>query len=768
MVIIMKLSGNWKLGYCGHQDFKEAGKSPCSFKDLDRKYIKCADGHVPGNFEADLEMAGKINPVFYGRNLNEERERELWHLFYGRQFDFSPKSGAKYRLLFEGIDTIADIYLNGSHIAHTDNMLMSHEIPLKADMLKDGENEIFVHILPVVTQARAHDYNMLERGLKYGEDSLYIRKSAYMFGWDIFPRMLSGGIWKDVYLEEKPRFEFKQSYLFVKDLEKDFKKADLCYYCELELDDISYEGLELELTGSCGESEFYIKKDVWNKNNHINFILDNPSLWWPRRMGEQKLYHVTARLLKDGQELAAKDFPFGVRTVKLLKTGTTDEKGNGEFCFIVNGRKMFVLGTNWVPLDSLPSRGREKIAGAIALVEDTNCNMIRCWGGGYYEDDLFYELCDEKGILIWQDFMQACAIYPYDESFLREFKKEVVFQIRRLRQHASLALWSGDNENDMLYEEFTGHVVDPNLNLNTRKVIPYAILENDYVREYLPSSPYIDKTAWENMADTPEQHLWGPRDYYKGSFYRDATAHFASETGYHGCPSPDSIKKFISPEALWPYNDNGEWLLHASSPTEKPDEEFAYRIPLMANQIKVLFGEIPDNLEEFSLLSQISQAEAKKYFIERFRIGKWRRTGIIWWNMLDGCPQFSDAVVDYYFEKKLAYYYIKRSQEMVAFMCDEPCEGKIKLIGVNDYADDVQAAYRVLDVTCDKVMAEGSCLIKADSAETVAVMDAGKRDGFYLIEWESGGKRCRNHYMAWENPVDKGRYLEMAKKARIL
>ncbi len=764
----MKLSGDWKLGYCGHQDFKRIGEALCSCKDLDKECIRCADGHVPGNFEIDLEKAGIIKPVFYGRNLNEERERELWHLFYGKQFEFSPKDGAEYCLLFEGIDTVADIYVNGKFAAHTENMFMTHEIVLKAEMLKEGENEIFVHIVPVAVRAREHDYNMLERGLKYEEDSLYVRKSAYMFGWDIFPRMLSGGIWKDVYLEEKPQFDFMQSYLYVKSLDERFKRADLCYYCELELADISYEGLELELEGSCGESEFYIKKDVWNKNNHIDFTLENPMLWWPRRMGEHSLYRVTARLLKDGRELARKEFTFGVRTIKLLKTGTTDAEGSGEFCFIVNGRKMFVLGANWVPLDSLPSRGREKITDAIALVEDTNCNMIRCWGGGYYEDELFYKLCDEKGILIWQDFMQACAIYPYDEDFMREFKKEVVFQIRRLRQHASLALWSGDNENDTLYEEFTGHRVDPDFNLNTRKVIPYAVMENDFVREYLPSSPYIDKTAWADRADTPEQHLWGPRDYYKGSFYKEATAHFASETGYHGCPGVSSVKKFISPDALWPYSDNGEWFLHASSPTEKPDEDFAYRIPLMANQIKVLFGEIPDNLEEFSLLSQISQAEAKKYFIERFRIGKWRRTGIIWWNMLDGCPQFSDAVVDYYFEKKLAYHYIKRSQEMAAFMCDEPDEGKIKLTGVNDYDKDVQAAYRVTDITCDKVMAEGICLLKADSSETVAVMDMAGRGGFYLIEWKIGEKQYRNHYMAWENPVDKKKYLEMAKKAQIL
>ena len=188
----------------------------------------------------------------------------------------------------------------------------------------------------------------------------------------------------------------------------------------------------------------------------------------------------------------------------------------------------------------------------------------------------------------------------------------------------------------------------------------------------------------------------------------------------------------------------------------------------MADQIKVLFGSVPDNLEEFSLLSQISQAEAKKYFIERFRIGKWRRTGIIWWNVVDGCPQFSDAVVDYYFCKKLAYNFIKRSQEMVCLMCDEPEGGNVSLVGSNDYATDKQVSFKVTDLACGDIVWEGSVVLPADSSIRIASLDTRERTAFFLIEWIYDDISCRNHYVTWEAPFDKEKYIQLSSKAMLI
>ena len=269
--------------------------------------------------------------------------------------------------------------------------------------------------------------------------------------------------------------------------------------------------------------------------------------------------------------------------------------------------------------------------------------------------------------MIWQDFSMACGYYPQSESFYNKMHKEAVSVVPRLRNHPSVILWAGDNECD---DSIKSKQIDPNTNVITRKAIPSAISKEDSymgkdTRPYLPSSPYCDPVAFETKRPMSEEHLWGPRDYFKGNFYKTSVCCFASETGYHGCPAPDSLKKFIAPENLWPWREAGEnyankaWLAHATCARTEKDHPFAYRIPLMTNQVVTLFGSEPEDLNLYALQSQISQAEAKKYFIERFRVTKWRRTGIIWWNLIDGWPQISDAIVDWYGTKKLAYSYIK-------------------------------------------------------------------------------------------------------------
>ncbi len=767
----INLNGTWKLGICTQEIYKKLSVDPSSIQQAELKEIPIITASVPGNYEIDLEANGLIENPFFGRNPLESLDREMDHLFYSKTFTFEPEPQKDYLLRFEGIDTIADIYLNGKWMTRTENMLKEHVLELKGTSLLTGENELFVHITPVSLYARKYDNPLFQNGLKYEMDSLNIRKSPYMFGWDIFPRMLSGGIWKSVTLMEKPDFSFIQSYLFTRTLEKDYSNCNLEFFYEVDINDQPYHGFEIELEGRCGSSHFIEKWDVWSKAGHFCFNLNNPVLWWPRRSGNPELYDVQVRLIKNNTIYAQKDFRFGIRTIELEKTSLTDEHGNGEFCFFVNHQKTFVLGTNWVPLDSLPSRGLERIDPSLELVADLNCNMVRCWGGGYYEYDYFYDRCDELGIMVWQDFVQACGLYPETADFLTSFEQEVTYQVRRLRQHPCIAIWSGDNENDSMYSHLVGNRLDPNHNPNTRIIIPHVLRLNDYIRDYLPSSPYMDENAFRSGTDEqylPERHLWGPRDYYKGSFYKNSLAHFASETGYHGCPSVDSIKKFISKDSLWPYSDNDEWLLHASSPTVKKDESYAYRIQLMADQIKVLFGYIPDNLEEFSLLSQISQAEAKKYFIERFRIGKWRRTGIIWWNIIDGCPQFSDAVVDYYFCKKLAYGFIKRSQEMISFMCDEPEENTVSLVGINDYNKDQQIPFKVTDLVSEKVIFEGNTILPKNSSTRIASIDTFNKKAFLLIEWQYNGFTYNNHYVTWEAPFDQNLYIACATKAKLI
>ena len=383
--------------------------------------------------------------------------------------------------------------------------------------------------------------------------------------------------------------------------------------------------------------------------------------------------------------------------------------------------------------------------------------MIRCWGGNVYEDHAFFDLCDRNGIMVWQDFAMACAAYPQDKAFCDKIEAEAEAVVRKLRQHASLVLWSGDNECDQIA---LGQGLDPWQNRITRKVLPQAVYRCDPYRPYLPSSPYMAREVVE-AKDTslmPEQHLWGPRNYYKSPFYSQNTAHFISEIGYHGCPARSSIERFIDAEDLWPWQDNAQWLAHATE-SIGPQGPRAYRIKLMADQIKELFGLEPADLSTFILASQISQAEAKKFFIEMTRTKKWRKTGLLWWNMIDGWPQFSDAVVDYYFNKKLAYHYIKRSQQAVCLMIDEPTGWDAPLVATNDSRATVEGDFCVRDAYSERPVLDGQFRLNpGENAHLGSLRLSHGERRLLLIEWRIDGKKQGNHYLAGHPPFSFDRY----------
>lgn len=484
------------------------------------------------------------------------------------------------------------------------------------------------------------------------------------------------------------------------------------------------------------------------------------------------MYDTTVELFYKGKLCDTYELNIGVRTVKLNRTDFTDEDGSGEFSFEINGKKIFVLGTNWVPLDALHSKDAKRLDKALELLDDIGCNMVRCWGGNVYESDEFFDFCDRKGIMVWQDFAMACAIYPQEEKFTHMIENEAVYQVKRLRNHSSLVLWAGDNEVDGAYAGgWFGVQRDPNNNIITRNVIKGVLENHDLSRPYLPSSPFVSEAAYKNKRILPEDHLWGPRDYFKGDYYRNTKCHFASETGYHGFPSPKSLEKFLkNPECV--FNENftptDEYLIHAAGVETDSNSPYAYRIKLAYDQIVTLFGRAETNFDDFVRQSQISQAEAKKYFIERFRLSKWRRTGIIWWNLLDGWPQVSDAVVDYYFTKKLAYHYIKRSQNPVCFMFDEPKGNVLDLYGVNDLPEDTYAEYTVTNITEDKELLRGEIPLKANASSKIGSISI--KDGeqcFYLIKWTVNSNEYKNHYYTNIINIDYNRYMEEMKKCEF-
>ena len=497
---------------------------------------------------------------------------------------------------------------------------------------------------------------------------------------------------------------------------------------------------------------------MWSTRGRYTLTVEDPQLWWIRDKGTPALYDATVSLVCDGEVVASQKTRFGIRTIELQYKHLDLNGENGEFCFLLNGEKTFIRGTNWVPMDAIHARDAQKVRPALELVEDLHCNMIRCWGGNVYEDHEFFDICDEKGILVWQDFSMACAIYPQDGDFCEKIRKEAVAVVRKLRQHPSLALWAGDNECDLGIYQGWYHggakcALNPNDNVLTRKILPDVLRAEDPCRPYLPSSPYVDAFVFENRFDyAVEDHLWGPRDYYKGEFYSTAKAMFASECGYHGSVSPESVSKFIAEEAIWPPENNPSWLVHAASPETDENACWAYRIPLMCEQVVTLFGEMPDNFADFAAASQISQAEATKFFIERFRKAKWNRTGIIWWNVIDGWPQFSDAVVDYYYTRKQAYFHIKQAQQPFCVMIDEAQEdGTRAIIAVNDTNATTAFSYTVRDVESGCIVKIGTAQMEGNASCAIGVLPADPaKQGMYYIEWTADSCKGCNHYMYGE------------------
>lgn len=764
----------WKLGLASDKAVR-GGFCPRTAKEAEAGCETVISAKVPGNFELDLLEEGMIDDPYYAENIHQLRGFETTHLWYFTTFDLARREDTVAELFFGGIDTIADIYIDGDLIGSTANMLISHTFSL-AD-LDEGTHELLVHITPPAVYVRAQEASLSATGQTYTHEAVYIRKAAYMYGWDIMPRAISGGLWKDVEIRYQPITRFDEYYLTTMELHEDH--ALLRFGYKIRTDAERTQDLSYTVEGRCKDSTFSVTNTLYTAVGKDFINVPHPYLWMPRNYGEPNLYEVTVSLYENGVLKDRRELEFGIRIAELVRTSLAGD--DGDFCFMVNGKRVFVLGSNWVPPDAFPSRHAAYQMRGLQMLADLGCNMVRCWGGNVYPDEAFYSFCDRNGIMIWQDFCMACARYPDFEWINRAIEREATQIVKEKRNHAALVLWAGDNECDesAIWGGFAFNIygrkvykVNPDENTITRTVLKRVIRNHDFARDYLPSSPYFDGKVFPDGAAS-EMHLWGPRDFFKGDFYRTSPAHFASETGYHGCPDVATLRAFIPEEHLLQYGDESHctdrvWLTHATAVEPIDGLPNTYRIPLMSRQIKRLFGDVPSNIEEYALKSQISQAEAMKYFIERFRVGKWRRTGIIWWNVIDGWPQISDAVVDWYGRKKLAYDYIKRSQAPFCIMISEPdADGLVNVVAVNDTRSTQKVRFEITEMYSGKTVFSGECECPSD-INTTALRFHPQDEAIYAVRW-FGDREGQNHYVAnIGDGLELDRYTQAMKKYGFL
>lgn len=746
----ISLDGKWNLS------FRPQGEPGSSWTTV--------PAAVPGDAYDALYVAGLIPDPMVGTNVWGlfHLERNEWR--YARTFDApSVKPGETVRLRFDGVDTRAEYRLNGERLGASENMFVPHSFDVSRRLRPTG-NALEVRIAPPLRDPRSL-LGVLGRNREGGTDVEGIRKAQHTFGWDILPRLASSGIWRSVHLDVLPETRFGDVHWMCTKADPESRTAELRIDCQIIAPARILHATDLRLTLSRhGKVAARIEHPVRYFQTRDRVSVADADLWWPRDAGEPALYDAMAEVLdENGRALAHDVRRIGLRTIRLERADWHSEADPGTFRFIVNGVPVYMHGTDWTPLDAMHGRDGRHLRKALGMLVDLNCNMIRIWGGGVYETDELYGFCDANGICVWQDFMMGNAQPEQNDAFARTIAEEAKFQVVRLRSHPSLAMWCGNNEIDRTTGyDWGGWAPDPEGERISREVLPRVLRDFDPFTPYLPSSPWWTPAVVRGEARLSQDHLWGPRqNYYKGAYWTQNTPTFVSETGYHGCPNLDSLKKMMTPEGLYPWPNSGdpftfndEWVCKSVMAYPEQRDEGNFRNSLMPRQIANMFGEIPRDLASFVERSQTVQAEALKYWVELSRTRKGRTWGMLWWNLRDGWPIISDGVVDWYFGKKKAYGYLKSVQQPQLVACVE--EGR--LVAVNDRLHPVSGTVKAVDVASGKVLHSGDLEVPANGTKVISERLALAGQGMVRIDYSFEGVARTNLCLYGEPPFRFGDY----------
>ncbi|MBU2615137.1 MAG: hypothetical protein KKG87_06235 [Elusimicrobia bacterium] len=651
----LSLNGKWLLTWISQSAIK--GKDIRTVEDDKRNWIEAS---VPGDVHLDLIKAGLIEEPLYAKNAEKCRwieEKEWWY-----RKEFSIDKTAKYKrieLVFEGLDTTAEIYLNGEKIGRHNNCFVPYGIDV-SEKIQEGVNVLIIKLDCGLLKAK--NKPLREYGPK-AERRMWIRKPQFTFKWDWAPRLLTCGIWRSVKLVFYEEVAIRNVYLssFLKK-----NTAELTIEADLENFLNKEQILNLDISIRNGTRHFQkvlitLKPGLNKIKNKI--ILNKPLLWWPRPLGNPHLYDFSLKVAKGQQILDEYVCRYGIREIKILQNPLPE--GGKSFTFLVNGKKVFCKGANWVPADSIFARvTKEKYRKLIELAEEANFNMLRVWGGGIYEDPYFYELCNEKGIMVWQDFMFACSLYPdNDIEFCREIKRESELAVKELRNHPCLVIWCGNNENDwMFHDKHFG----PVRFFYGRKIYHRLLREIckrlDPGRPYWPSSPYGGNHP--NSENQGDRHNWDVIKVADYKNYQKDKGKFISEFGVLSCPNKSSLKHYLPQNEH--YLGSPSWQFH--------NNKFEKGTILKA--ISIFFKDTKKlSLARYIKLSQLLQGEALKFAIESFRRRKYNCSGSLFWMYADCCGGVGWTIIDYYLSPKLSYHYVKKAYEPILVSIKEENDG---------------------------------------------------------------------------------------------
>jgi beta-mannosidase len=694
---------NWKL-----KDFApgEGVKSDVFSEAFDDS--QWIDVPVPGDIHRALVDAERLDDPFYDQNELKAawiEDREWW---YRLRFDgpTAPlETGERLLLVFHGLDTFVTLWLNGEELGRHANMFTEAVFDV-TDKLRIGEPNVLALCFdrPLDHVGDEESFHPWGRN----NERVFMRKAQFGYGWDWGPRLPTIGIWRPVELRRQRVAAIRGVHFYTVELALDnvsalvAVKVDvdrfatdklLAAHIRLTAPTASQPAIEQTLTISGDSATAYLQ-------------IDHPAIWWTHDLGTPALYSLDVRLEQNGVELDKWQSQVGIRTMTLDQSPDPEEPGTRFFRFVLNGVTIFAKGANWIPADSfVGSIPAERYEMLLTAARDANMNMLRLWGGGIYEHDSFYELCDRLGLLIWHDFMFACAPYPdHDPAFTAEVEAEARYQVSRLRNHPAMALWCGNNENQWLHEmrywqqpEYHAPGV-----LYYNHTLPQAVAEVDGHTPYWPGSPFGGSDY--NGIEDGDRHNWQvwhggqPRRFGEEpqtdqspegvSFvhYADDLGRFISEFGMHASPIQETLRRVIPADQRYHHSPSMDHH-NKDNPKNKGD-----------NLMMTVTG-LPTTLEDYIDFSMIAQAEGLKFGIEHFRRRSPHCSGTIFWQLNDCWPVLSWSVLDYYGFGKAGYYYARRAYAPVLASFKSHNVDGVELWITNDTLADIHDTVTVRQAT---------------------------------------------------------------------
>jgi beta-mannosidase len=688
---------------------------------------------APGDVYLALTAAGRLAHPFEGHNERASawvKDREWW---YSTRFNAEkPKAGERLALTFLGLDTLAQVWLNGTLLGRSDNMFRAVEFDVGA-LIRDGQpNTLAVGFTPTATVEVDPDFPSWSLGgdkIKENKRN-FLRKAQYGWGWDWGPSLPTVGLWRPVTLRLQKTATLENVKFTTVSISADRSQAKVSVEVGAEVF-VAAAGLDAEITlvdpdgGVAATDVVALAGGADRRRAKLEFTLAQPQLWWTPELGAAALYSLKVVLRADGAALETQTLKVGVRTIALDTAPDPREPGTDFFRFVLNGVSLFARGVCWIPADSfIGAIGDARYRALLRQAADANMNMVRIWGGGVYEPEVFYDVCDELGLLVWQDFMFACAPYPEKgPDFVENVRAEAAYQITRLRNHASIAVWCGNNE----CQVFQGVV-----NAMARRddplpgalyydlILPQQVADLDPTTPYWPGSPSGGRnansmrtgdvhswTVWHGMPPVPDDRAVGRMDLSPAGVaytrYGEEMGRFISEYGIQASPSLETLRRALPADQL-ELGSPGLLLRIKDHPKNKIDA------------MLVSVTGLPATLEDYVDFTQITQAEGLKFGIEHFRRRTPHCSGSLIWQFNDCWPGVSWSLVDYYGFEKAGYFYVKRAYAPVMASFKALDDGAVELWITNDTLDTASG-----EITIEQAAFAGG----AAWTETLAVQAPG-------------------------------------------